>query len=205
MSKTYIGLTIVAVLVAAGLLFLPGHKDFNETKPELLIKEMNDPARLLSVDLVAKRLIDEDPSIILIDVRTAEQYDEYALPRSINIPLERVLDPEWKEYLLQDNMDMVLYSNSDLYADQAWILYTRLGYKNLYVLKGGLNQWFKDIMQPLPPPETAPSEEFDLYSFRLAACQYFGGGSQTEVSSDQPKKEVTIIKRKKKTTAAGGC
>ena len=181
------------------------YKYYEEINPELLIKEINDPARFLSVDQVAERLINEDPSIMLIDVRSTEQYEEYALPRSINIPLERILDPEWKDYLYQDNMDVVLYSNSDLFADQGWILYTRLGYKNLYVLKGGLNQWFKDIMQPLPPPETAPSEEFDLYSFRQAACQYFGGGSQAVVSADQPKRQVTFIKRKKKTTAAGGC
>jgi rhodanese-related sulfurtransferase len=205
MAKTYIGLTIVAILVAAGLLFLPDHKNFNEVKPDLLFKEINDPARFLSADLVAERLINEDPSIMLIDVRTSEQFTEYSLPRSINIPLDKIFEPEWKDYLLQDNIDVVLYSNSDLYADQVWILYTRIGYKNLYVLKGGLNQWFKDIMQPIPPPETTSSEAFDLYSFRKAASQYFGGGSQAELSADQPKKEVPIIKRTRKRTTAGGC
>lgn len=205
MSKTYIVLALIVVLVAVGLLFLPEHSNYKEINPELLIKEINDPARFLSVDLVAERLIDEDPSIMLIDVRTPEQYAEYSLPRSVNIPLNQILLPEWKDYLYQDNMDVVLYSNSDLYADQAWILCTRLGYKNLYVMRGGLNEWYTCILEPSEPFETAPTEEFALYSFRLAASQYFGGGTDSDVQTDIPKENIVIKKRQKKTTTAGGC
>ncbi len=93
MSKTYIVLTLVAVLVAVGLLFLPENERYNETNPELLIKEINDPARFLSVDLIAERLIDEDPSLMLIDVRTAKQFADYSLPNAINIPLDKILLP----------------------------------------------------------------------------------------------------------------
>ncbi len=60
-------------------------------------------------------------------------------------------------------------------------------------------------MQPTAPPETASTEEFDLYSFRKAARQHFGGGAMIETGSDQPKAEVTVVKRKKKAVAEGGC
>lgn len=205
MSKTYIALTLVAVLVAVGLLFLPENERYNETNPELLIKEINDPARFLSVDMIAERLIDEDPSILLIDVRTANQYAEYSLPNSVNIPLDQILLPDWQDYLNQENKDVILYSNSDLSADQAWILCTRLGYKNLYVLKGGLNNWFTCIVNPTEPAETDPTEDFALYSFRLAASQYFGGGTDANVQADLPKENIVVTKRHKKTTTAGGC
>lgn len=205
MSKTYLVLTIVAVLVASGLLFLPEKANYDETKPELLLKEINDPARYLSVDLVAERLIDEDPSIMLIDVRSVEQFGEYSLPRSVNIPLSQILQPEQMDYLYQEDMDIVLYSNDDLYADQAWILCTRLGYKNLYVLKGGLNQWYISILNPSEPAETEPTEKFDLYSFRLAASQYFRGGADVHVDAGTSKEKIIIKKRVKKTTTAGGC
>lgn len=205
MSKTYIILTIIAVLIAVGLLFLPAHKNYKETDPRLLLKEINDPARFLSVDLITERLIDEDPSLMLIDVRTNDQYNEYSLPRSINIPMDQILLPESKDYLNQDNMDVVLYSNSDLIADQAWIICTRLGFKNLYVLKGGLNNWYTCIMSPVKPAETAPNEEFDLYSFRMAASQYFRGGSDANVQTDLPKENIVIKRRQKKLTTAGGC
>lgn len=205
MSKTYIALTLVAVLVAVGLLFLPENEPYEETSPELLIKEINDPARFLSVDLIAERLIDEDPSLMLIDVRTANQFADYSLPTAINILLDQILLSEWSDYLYQEDMDVVLYSNSSLYADQAWILCTRLGYKNLYVLTGGLNEWYICIMNPSEPNETSASEEFDLYSFRLAASQYFRGGSDVNVQKDLSKEKIIIKKRQKKATTAGGC
>ena len=60
-------------------------------------------------------------------------------------------------------------------------------------------------MQPTALPETASSEEFDLYSFRKIARQHFGGGAMIETGSDQSKAEVTVVKRKKKAVAEGGC
>jgi hypothetical protein len=119
--------------------------------------------------------------------------------------MEQLQNPEWNDYLFQKNMDLVLYSNSDLTADQAWILCTRLGCKNLYVMKGGLNEWYKCIMKPSIPAETAPTEEFDLYSFRLAASQYFGGGTDANVQAESPKNDIKITKQKKRTATAGGC
>ncbi|MCF8367510.1 MAG: rhodanese-like domain-containing protein [Bacteroidales bacterium] len=205
MTKTYIILGIVLIAIAGGLVLLPESKRTDEIKPEMLFKEINDQARYLSVDHVAERLINEDPSIMLIDVRPADQYQSYSLPNALCIPLDEILLPEWKDYLNQDEMDIVFFSNGDVYADQAWVLCARLGYKNLYVLSGGLNKWFADIMQATPPPETAPSEEFDIYAFRLAAKYHFGGGSLEATPKETKNDEVPLIKRKKKTVSEGGC
>lgn len=205
MSKRYILILVVLTALAFGLLILPDSNRSSDVKPELLLKEINSSSRYLSVDIVAERLIDEDPSIMLIDVRSPYESAEYSLPNAFAIPLEEVVLPDWEDYLNQDDMDVVLYSNGDLFADQAWILCTRLGYKNLYVMKGGLNEWFKTIMQPVSPPETASKEEFDLYSFRKAARQYFGGGSNIEIEADLPKENIVIKKREKKVVAEGGC
>lgn len=205
MSKLYIVLALVLILLAGGLLFLPEKERNVEVNPEKLYKAIKNKARYLSVDQVAERLINEDPSIMLIDVRSPDQAYEYALPGSMNIPLDEILLPDWEDYLDQEGMDVVLYSNGDVLADQAWILCSRMGYKNLFVMTGGLNQWFTDIMQPVPPAETDPSEDFDLYSFRLAARSHFGGGSVEVKSEELTSEPVKIVKRKKKTISEGGC
>lgn len=205
MSKLYIVLAVVLIGLAGGLLLLPDTTRTEETNPELLFKAINNKARYLSVDYVAERLINEDPSILLIDVRSPDQSYEYSLPGSMSIPLDEILLPDWRDYLDQENMDVVLYSNGDVLADQAWILCTRQGYGNLYVMEGGLNKWFDVIMQPRRPDETAPSEAFDRYAFRQAARIHFGGGTiEFESESDQPQ-PVQIIKREKKTITEGGC
>jgi rhodanese-related sulfurtransferase len=205
MSKTYIILASILIILAGGLLLLPDMNRSEEMPPELLLKEINDPARYVTADLVAERLINEDPAILLVDVRSPEESNAFTLPGSVNIPLVEIDDPEWRDYLAQDYMDVVFYSNGDIHADQAWILCTRQGYKNLYVMAGGLNRWFTDIMQPEVPPATAASEEFDRYAFRKAASAYFSGG-KLEVTTHADKPEPVILeKRKKKTVTEGGC
>ncbi|MBN2175793.1 MAG: rhodanese-like domain-containing protein [Bacteroidales bacterium] len=205
MSRTYILLTIVAILGAAVLVFLPEKKNQKELDPEKLLMEINNSSRYLSTDLVAHRLIEKDPSILLVDVRPAAQYGEYALPGAINIPLEQVLLIDNEGYLNRNDLEIVLYSNGDLWADQAWILCARRGYKNLYVLKGGLNHWFESIMQPKSPSPGSPSQDFDMYSFRLAASQYFGGGANIETNTENSTENVIIKRREKKSVTAGGC
>jgi rhodanese-related sulfurtransferase len=205
MSKIYIILALVLVALAGGLLLLPQSARTDELDPELLFKEINDPARYISVDFVAERLINEDPSIMLVDVRDAAQADKFTLPSAVNIPLFEIAQDEWKDYLDQDEMDVVFYSNGDVSADQAWIICTRLGYKNLYVMSGGLNQWFNDIMQPVSPPPTASSGEFDRYSFRQAASLFFGGGITDAGKGSGQGEPIELIKREKKATTGGGC
>ena len=153
---------------------------------------------------IPKRLIERDPSLFLIDVRTAEQFDEYNIPGAFNIPLEEIAGPDWIDYINQDGVDVVFYSNADVFADQAWMLYLQQGVKNLYVMKGGVNEWFNTIIQPTPPEETAPTEAFDQFAFELAASIYFGGTSAGTGSAPPPKKAVTVRKKEKK-AAEGGC
>ena len=169
MSKRYIFLAIILLGAAFVLMIIPSKEKSNQVEPEQFLVEVNDHARFLDTDLIAKRIIDADPSLFLIDVRSLYEYEEYALPGAVNIPVEELLLSQWEDYFEQDAMDVVFYSNSDVYADQAWVLSAQLGYDKLYVMKGGLNKWFKTIMMPEMPSEGSPSEDFDLYSFRKGA------------------------------------
>ncbi|MCB0806924.1 MAG: rhodanese-like domain-containing protein [Bacteroidales bacterium] len=205
MSKTYFLLGALLILVSLGLVILPSSENEDKVPPEKLLTELMSQSRFLPPDMVAARLIDEDPSILLIDVRPVEEYSSYSLPGALNIPLADLLKNDWQPYLNQNSMDVVFFSNGDLQADQAWVLSTRLGFKNLYVMEGGLNLWFDQIMQPEKPPASAASEAFDLYSFRKGAAQYFGGGAPEQVSNKQSGENIPIIRREKKTVAAGGC
>jgi len=205
MSKRYIVLAILLMGLAFGLTQLPEKPARPAITPENLLIEINDPSRFLSTDLIAKRMIERDPGLFLVDVRTPEQYEEYALPGSVNIPLDELLNAAWVDYLDQDAMDIVFYSNADVYADQAWAFSIQQGYNNLYIMRGGVNEWFRTIMQPEAPLDTDPTVDFEKYSFRKGASQYFGG-TPNEVSSDAPvKKKQVVVRKKKKKEAEGGC
>ncbi len=208
MSKRYILLAILLLGSAFGLLMFPETKSDAKVSPTDLLMEINDPARFLETDHIAQRLIEGDPGLFLIDVRSLYEYEEYSIPGSVNIPQEELLLDQWKDYIDQEDMDIVFYSNGDVYADQAWMLTTQSGSKNLYVMKGGLNEWFRTIMKPEKPGEMDPTEVYDLYSFRKGASIFFGGSAQ-EVPAlnddNAPKKKKVVVKKKKKKAAEGGC
>jgi len=205
MSKRYIVLAIVLIGSAFGLTQLPEKAPKSPLKPAELLTKVVDQSRYLSTHFIAKRLIERDPSLFIIDVRMIDEFEAYNIPGSFNIPLEELLSPDWEAYLDQDGMDVVFYSNGDIYADEAWMLSKQKGYDNLYVLKGGLNEWFRTIIKPTPPDETAPTEAFETYAFQRAACIYFGGASAgVGTSTPVAKKKVTVRKKVKK-AAEGGC
>jgi rhodanese-related sulfurtransferase len=204
MSKRYIVLSILLIGAAFGLTLLPEKGPRVEIKPEEMLLKVNDQSRFLSTHFVAKRLIERDPSLFVIDVRMAYESEVYNIPGSFNIPIEEIMSEDWEAYIDQEGMDVVFYSTGDVFANQAWMLGTQKGYKNLYVMEGGLNEWFRTIIKPIPPDETAPSEAFDLYSFERAASIYFGGTSAGGATAPVSKKKVTVRKKEKK-AAEGGC
>ncbi len=204
MNKTYLFLAALLILLGVGLVVLEGHPVKDEVTPRTLLREMNDNSRYITTDQLAKRIIDGDPSVQLIDVRDPYDFMDFALPGAKNIPLSDLLIDESNKILSQPGRDFIFYSTGDVYANQAWMLARRLGLKRLYVLKGGLNNWIKTIIQPTPPPATEPQEAFDLYNFRLGASQFFTGG-KIEVKSVEPQDKIEFSRRKKKSAVEGGC
>jgi hypothetical protein len=83
----------------------------------------------------------------------------------------------------------------------------QLGYKNNFVLEGGLNYWFDAILDPKKPASTSPDEEFAKYDFRLSAGKALGGGLTVQTNQNQStessKPAVQAVPKKKK--VSGGC
>ncbi|GAB4313477.1 MAG: hypothetical protein Kow00127_04540 [Bacteroidales bacterium] len=205
MNRTYISLAILLILVAFGLVLLPDSKPQKEIAPEDLFRKMTNPSRFLEIDQIADRIIKQDPSLLLVDVRPEDEYSSWSLPGALNIPLDRLLEQESLEQIDLVGYDVVFFSNGDVWADQAWMLATREGLKNLFIMKGGLNKWFDELMQPKMPEETASKEEFERYEFLVAARNYFLGGSVVSPTEEVTRETVQPVRRKKKTVTEGGC
>ena len=210
LSLRYKILGLILLILAGGLLVLPKYQKQDGIKSEDLLSQSTSPERYISTDIIANKIINQDPSFILIDVRDEVSYNNYSLPNAINIPLKTLFDDESIPYLNQNQFDVVFYSNDSFYADQAWILCSRRGYKNLRVLKGGLNQWFNTIINPVEPNENETAEAFELYTSRKASSMYFGvvypDQMNTESTNENPApKQVITVKKKKKKVAEGGC
>lgn len=204
MNKNYIFLALLLIVLAGGLFFLPDRNNYLQIKPEKLMLDIVQTSRFVTTDQVAEMIIEGDPTLELVDIRSSDEYSEFTLPGSINIPLDSIMIDEYQDYLGIEDMNVVFFGNDDIKADQAWVIAQRMGYANLYVMEGGLNCWIKTIIQPERPIETASKEEFERYAFRKGASMYFTG-TEISVPGESAKTAITVTRKKKKTVAEGGC
>ncbi len=181
-------------------------KHFKLTADELL-QEAGAGVQFISPDVVADMLVQKDPSLRLIDVRTPEEFEAYSMPGAINIPLSNLLADEYTDILHQEAYMNVFYSNGSVYANQAWMITRQLGYENNFVLEGGLNYWFGNILSPAEPSQTSPDEEFAKYDFRKSAAAALGGGGvvSTEATAPAVKAVKPPVTAKAKKKPSGGC
>ena len=162
-----------------------------DISPEQLLLDLNSSQRIATPEQVADWIVNEDPSLKLIDVRNHEAFDDYTLPGAINIPLAHLLQEENESLMDCSRYMLVFFSNDDLLATQAWVLKRFKGCKGALVMQGGLNQWTSTILSPPEPLTTASEEEWELYRFRKAISQYLIGGSEQL----EPEEYVVIKKQ----------
>ena len=193
------------LVLAAGTLFLHKQPEYNQINPEELLWDIIQPTRYVSTDQVAKMIIDKDPTLELVDVRDSKSFNKFSLNNAINIPLDSLILPDYQDYFGIPGTKVVFYSNDDILADQSWVIARRLGFQEMYVMKGGLNKWVETIIKPQEPPETAPETAFEQYQFRKGAQMFFTGSKIETPGTSTKKKKATVRRRKKTTAASGGC
>lgn len=172
-----------------------------------MLDEMKSGEQMIHPDQIANMLVEKDPSLLLIDVRSPEEFSKYSLPGAINIPFNDLLSDEWADYIDQDVYLNVFYSNGTTKANEAWMITRQLGYSNNYILLGGLNYWVETILSPSSPKTASPDDEFAKYDFRKAASFSLGGGGKlaAPATSGKAASKPVLRKRKKKKGVKGGC
>lgn len=184
----------------------------NKTKPykltaDQLLGEANARTQYIAPETVADMIVKKDPTFQLIDVRSQDDFEKFSLPGAINIPVSDLLSEKYTDILNQDVKMNIFYSNGTITANEAWMVTRQLGYKNNFVLEGGLNYWFDAILNPAKPPATSPDEEFAKYDFRQSAGRALGGGGvvQTSQAPAGATARPAIQSAPKKKKVAGGC
>ncbi|MBK7030220.1 MAG: rhodanese-like domain-containing protein [Bacteroidales bacterium] len=201
---------ITVILLSLGLIIAAVPK--NTTTPYKLsanqiLDEIKSGTQFLEPEQIAQMLVEKDPYLQLIDVRPLNEFEKFSLPGAISIPIDNLLSPEFVETFDQDTKMNVFYSNGNTQANEAWMLLRQLGYKNIYVLQGGLNYWAEAILNPSAPASTSSNDEIARYDFRRGAGQALGGGelSTTQPQSGSKAKVPGPKPTGKKKKVAGGC
>ncbi|KNY26841.1 rhodanese-like domain-containing protein [Pseudobacteroides cellulosolvens] len=87
----------------------------------------------------AKKRLDSEKNIVLLDVRTKEEYEEKHIPGSFLIPVD-VIEKDAGSKLTDKNADIFVYCRSGRRSVTASEALVKMGYRNVYNL-GGIIDW----------------------------------------------------------------
>jgi rhodanese-related sulfurtransferase len=169
-EKFSIGLLSIGLILA--LLPLSGSRSFS-VSPKKLLAEVLDDNTYVTVDQVAKFLISEENSVQIIDLRTPQEFKSVNIPGSINIPYNKLLDKDPGTFLNNGKSRTIFYSNGDIEAGFALAIVRGLKIRNTFAMKGGLNEWFRTVMNTSFTGVTISARENALFETRTRARRMF--------------------------------
>lgn len=146
-----------------------------------------DPAELLGL------IHDNGVSLRIFDVRGEADYNLFHIQDAERVPLDRFRDERWVRSLPKQAA-IVLVSNDEQRATEAWKMLAVQNVKNIYILEGGANYWLEVYGDPEVQvnrgDEPGPGGDGTFrYSFEFAM-----GGRQTGSDPDPeeaPPREFT--------------
>jgi len=140
----------------------------------------------VSVTELADWIIKDKADFELIDLRSEEKFNEYSIPNSQCIPFVQLSSSD-----LLRNQKIILYSDDESTASQAWFILKSKKYKGVYILDGGLEEWKEKVLFPRAP---VSGGKYDLAQFEKMkeVAKYFGGQAQTDSSVAETRQQVKL-------------
>ena len=124
--------TACSVMPSAGLIPAEESATSSESNPQKISPEQ------------ALEMINLDSSVVIVDVRTSEEYREGHIPGAISIPNESIEDT-MPAALPDLDADIIVYCRSGVRSEQAVEKLNSIGYTHLYDLGGILNWPYETV------------------------------------------------------------
>lgn len=200
-TREKLSIVLLSLGIILALLPLTGSRSLS-VRPDRLLAEALDEKSWFTVDQVARFVATEDTSVQLIDLRSPEEFSSLNIPGSVNIPYDRFIEIAPGTVSGGSNMKNILYSNGDFDSNNAFVIARGLKIKNVYVMKGGLNEWFNIVMNSRFSGDRISARENALFENRRRAGNMF-----TEINSlpDSLKRKYFEARHVSAKKLDGGC
>jgi len=195
--KVYIPISIIAFMIAFSTLFLPNKKDYILTQVNDINFINSQKIEKISTDELAIRLLKNDKSLQLIDVRNIEEFNKLALPNAYHTEINNLFTKDWNKILNTKGKINIFYSNDELNAKRAALIAKELDVKNVYVLEGGFNNFEKEYLNLNTENLNTTNYNYDLIRFRKEASPQI----IKLIEESKPK----VVVKQVNTRALGGC
>jgi hypothetical protein len=140
------------------------------------INEVSDAAyisghavKVMSVDELAFRIIDKEPNLQIVDIRSPETFAKFALPGATNIQMKEFFNKEWNAQFTRRHLKKVIVAENDPSERVACLLLQKLGHENIALLDGGLENFNRTILSESPFIFTGSRWDADVMVFREKA------------------------------------
>ncbi len=191
---------IILGLISAIMSF--GGKNYSSIPAEEILTILLKGDYAISPDELAAIIVEQDSGVRVVDVRNPDQYKNLSIPGSVNIPLSSLFVPEYVNLLTGNDIKIIFYSDDELLSTQAWMLAMQKGYSNIFLLRGGLNEWDKTIMNSQFEGEKITAQQNALFEKRFKARRIF---TSWNAMPDSLKAGFYEAKQKKDKELVGGC
>ncbi|MCX6144392.1 MAG: rhodanese-like domain-containing protein [Ignavibacteriales bacterium] len=160
-----------AGILALGVLFivLPDRKTHLINKVSDPKYATSHPVTVMDADELAFRIVDREPNIRIIDLRSVDTTMSRSLPGAENITVRDLFGKDWVPILSRRHVKKVLVGNDEAQERTAYLLLQELGYENLAVLQGGFQTFDKTILSPGSFIPTGSRWDADVKAFREKA------------------------------------
>lgn len=95
--------------------------------------------------------VDEARDLILLDLREAEEYEQYHLPLSVSYPAQKINRDQFSADLVRCKRDpsklLVVYHNTDALTAQYATLLVQKGWDTVHALSGGLEEMVENYAE----------------------------------------------------------
>jgi molybdopterin/thiamine biosynthesis adenylyltransferase/rhodanese-related sulfurtransferase len=127
-------------------------------------------AEIQEVDTAgADALISADPSVIVLDVREPDEYEQGALPGAIHIPRGH-LESQIENRLADHDAKVVVYCAGGTRSAFAAKTLKELGYSDVVSMAGGFNKW-KNEGRDWRTPQTLTADQRNRYQRHLLVTE----------------------------------
>jgi hypothetical protein len=156
------------------------------------------PTATMEVDELAFRIVDGDPKVRIIDIRSAEAFGRLAVPGARNVALREFFSKDSALVLSSRHVKKVIVGDTETQERAACLLLEALGYENLAALTGGFGRFQAVFLGSAASPPADGRFAADVARFReKARGDLLQMIASARTSGAKPPKKVKKI--------AGGC
>ncbi len=188
----------IAVVLIAVVWVTPGHDELIMMRITEAKRQQKCVFKEIKADKLAYELVHNYYSINLIDVRSKEEFEKYHLPLAINIPLDEMMNREWRTYFTQNQRKNIFYADVDTTAKMACLMAKYIGDSENFILHESTGEFRTLFFDMDEPGSEAVKKERDIYRFRAKAARDMLDLKNTLKNVNEPvKREIRKIQ--------GGC